>query len=494
MTPQERWLALTLAAGPGGLRGLRAALAAFGTPEAVLAAGAAALEARCALPAELARRLASAADSPAFRIESRLVTEHGVRLLPWDDPAYPAALRDLASAPLLLYVKGTWPAAGASNGPASGPASRPASGPIAGPSAGPATTASIPPGSEAVAGAPARAPSAAAAALGTAAASAANPAAGTTPGPRLALAVVGTRRPSRYGEQFTRTLIAALARAEPRLTVISGLARGIDGIAHEAALDAGLTTLAVMAGGLSRVYPPEHEPLAARVQQQGALLTEFPMITAPLARNFPVRNRIIAALARAVLIVEAGEQSGSLITAGCAQTYGRTLLALPGNADQPESVGTNRLIQSGQARLVLNAGDVLAGVTGRPPQPLTKGPRVPARKLLRPPGHKSGGHRAAGHRTASHPAAGHRTLTGAGAPGPSAAFGHAATGASGSAPATPPDGPGGRILGALRDGPLHPDDLAQAAGLAIEQALGLLLELELSGEIVQTSEHTYALP
>jgi len=459
VTPQQCWLALTLAAGPGELRRLRAALETFGSPQAVLGAGAEALVSGCSLPPELARRLASAADTPAFRIESRLVAEHGVRLLPWDDPAYPAALRGVASAPLLLYVKGTWPVARSGVGAAAGAVAAPSTG-------GRAAGATPGFGADADAGA----------------------LAASSMGAGLTLSVVGTRHPTRYGEQATRSLIAALARAEPRLTVISGLARGIDGIAHEAALDAGLTTLAVMAGGLSRVYPPEHEPLAARVQQQGALLTEFPMTAAPLARNFPVRNRIIAALARAVLIVEAGEQSGSLITAGCAQTYGRTLLALPGNADQPESVGTNRLIQSHQARLVLTADDVLAGVTGRPPQPLAKGPRVPARKLIRPPGRKGGTLQAARQRTPGGP----RAPTQAGAGGQAASG--AAAGATARGSAAPPDGPTGRILAALRAGPLHPDDLAQAAGLAIEQALGLLLELELSGEIVQTSEHTYALP
>jgi DNA processing protein len=201
-----------------------------------------------------------------------------------------------------------------------------------------------------------------------------------------------------------------------------------------------------------------------------------------LARNFPVRNRIIAALARAVLIVEAGEQSGSLITAGCAQTYGRTLLALPGNIDQPESVGGNRLIQSGQARLVLDASDVLAGLTGRPPQPLVKGPRPPARKLLRRPRRTPGPGIAQGHLPSPPQAASAPPAQGA----PEVA--------TRALPAPLPDGPPGRLLGALRDGPRHPDDLAQAAGLAIEQTLGLLLELELSGEIVQTSEHTFALP
>ncbi len=397
MTPLERWLAVTLAAGQSGLRGLRAALEAFGSPEAILTAGAEALEARCGLPAEQARRMASAADAPAFRIESRLVTEHGVRLVPWDDPVYPEPLRGLASAPLLLYVKGQWPAAGLEAG--------------------------------------------------------------------AALAVVGTRNPTRYGEQFTRSLIAALARAAPGLTIVSGLARGIDGIAHEAALEAGLNTLAVMAGGLSRVYPPEHAALAERVQQQGALLTEFAMTAPPLPQNFPVRNRIIAALAKAVLIVEAGEQSGSLITAGQAQTYGRALLALPGNADQPQSRGTNRLIQTGQARLVLDAGDVLAALSGRPPQPLAKGPRIPARKLVRRRAQKTSGGKPVQPARPAHTSA-----------------------------APLPDGPPGRILLALREGARHPDDLAIAAGLSIEQALGLLLELELSGEIVQTSEHHYALP
>jgi len=391
MTPAEGWLALTLAAGPSGLRGARAALAQFGSPEAVLGAGAQALESRCGLKPEPARRLAGA-DTPAFRIECRLVAEHGVRLVPWDDPAYPAPLRDLPSAPLLLYVQGAWPVDGA------------------------------------------------------------------------ALAVVGTRLPTPYGEGMTRALIAAAARLEPRLTVVSGLARGIDGIAHAAALDAGLNTLAVLGNGLGRVYPPEHEALAARVRQHGALVSELPMTAAPLPQHFPMRNRIIAGLAKAVLIAEAGEQSGSLITAGLAQAYGRALLALPANADRREGLGTNRLLQSGQARLVLEPGDIVAALNGRPPEPLAKGPVRPARKS--------------------------RTKKSSGPPAAAAAARSDAP-----LPAAPlRAGPAGRILDALRGGPQHPDELAQAAALSIEQALGLLLELELSGEIVQTSEHTFALP
>lgn len=449
MTSPEQWLALTLAVGQSGLRGARTALERMGSPEAVLGAGAAELESRCGLKPELARRIAQA-DSPAFRIECRLAAEHGVRLVPWDDPEYPAALRDLPSAPLLLYVQGAWPIAAGS--PTAGSAAAPAAG---APAASGAGDLSAPAEGSAPALAPPHRPAR----------------------PRgLTLAVVGTRRPTRYGEQMTRSLIAALARLEPGLTILSGMARGIDGIAHEAALEAQLKTAAVLGNGLSRVYPPEHEALAARLREQGALLTEFPMTAAPLPQNFPVRNRIIAGMAQAVLIVEAGEQSGSLITAGLAQAYGRALLALPANADQREGLGTNRLLQSRQARLVLEPGDILAALTGKPPEPLAKGPLRPARK-----GGPVRDARKAGGKS------GHAKATAA----------HAATSPSGAASRADvplPPGPPGRILGALRSGPQHPDELAQAAGLSIEQALGLLLELELSGDIVQTANHGYALP
>jgi DNA processing protein len=454
VTPAERWLALTLAAGQSGLRGARTALVRMGSPEAVLGAGAAELETRCGLKAELARRIANA-DSPTFRIESRLIAEHGVRLVPWDDPAYPEALRDLPSAPLLLYVQGQWPDGG------SAPLG---SGPPADDSG------LVPPDRAAPAGSPVPAD-------GSASSRRLAPAQGAKPARGLTLAVVGTRRPTGYGEQMTRALIAALARSEPGLTVLSGLARGIDGIAHEAALEAGLRTVAVLGNGLSRVYPPEHEALAARVRGHGALLSEFPMTAAPLPQNFPVRNRIIAGLAQAVLIVEAGEQSGSLITAGLAQAYGRALLALPANADQRESLGTNRLLQSRQARLVLEPGDILAALKGKPPEPLAKGPVRPARK-----GGTAKKARKAGQDSSARGRAGKP-----GAPGDSAR-----TAVQADMPL--PEGPTGRILGALRSGPQHPDELAQAAGLSIEQALGLLLELELSGEIVQTADHGYALP
>jgi DNA processing protein len=176
-----------------------------------------------------------------------------------------------------------------------------------------------------------------------------------------AVAVVGTRHPTGYGKRVAERLAAGLARAG--YTVVSGLARGIDGIAHKAALAAGGRTLAVLANGLSRVYPPEHAGLADEVAASGALLTEAPMERAPLAELFPVRNRIISGLSRAVVIVEAAEQSGTLITAEHAAEQGRPVLAVPGPTDSPASAGCHELIRQG-AVLCRGVEDVLEEVQG----------------------------------------------------------------------------------------------------------------------------------
>jgi DNA processing protein len=257
------------------------------------------------------------------------------------------------------------------------------------------------------------------------------------------LAVVGTRNATRYGEKVVRQLIEELAALEPNAVIVSGLARGIDTLAHQQALASGLHTLAVLGGGLTGIYPPENLELAEAIQERGALLSEFPMTARPLARNFPIRNRVIGGTADAVLVVEAGARSGALITASFALNYGRTLLAVPGNVDQPLSEGTNRLIQSGQATLVLQGADLHAALHGAR--------RPPATQLdwLEPT-----------------PAAPRRAVQ---------------------------EGDKGRILEELGKGPLHPDDLSGAAGLPIERLIGLLLELELSGEIYQTADNCYAL-
>ena len=165
------------------------------------------------------------------------------------------------------------------------------------------------------------------------------------PEDELALAIVGTRRPTVYGRQATELFARGLA--ENRVTVVSGLAKGIDTFAHRAALDGGGRTLAVLGSGLDIIYPGDNRRLAAEVAERGALISEFPLGTQPDGVNFPRRNRIISGLSTATLVVEAGEASGALITAEFALEQGRDVFAVPGNIFSPASRGTNRLISEG---------------------------------------------------------------------------------------------------------------------------------------------------
>ena len=172
-----------------------------------------------------------------------------------------------------------------------------------------------------------------------------------------AVALVGSRAATPLGLAFARTLGRDLARAG--VTVVSGLARGIDAAAHRGALDAGGRTVAILGSGLARVYPSENRELAASiVATRGALVSEFPMNAAPLKGNFPRRNRVIAGWGRAVVVVEAGEKSGALITARLALEEGREVMAVPGHPTWTSASGANALLGDGAA-LVRNAGDVL---------------------------------------------------------------------------------------------------------------------------------------
>ncbi len=170
------------------------------------------------------------------------------------------------------------------------------------------------------------------------------------------VAVVGTRRATVYGKQITEEITADLARS--KISIVSGLARGIDTIAHRAALDAGGRTLAVFACGLDMVYPAENERLTRDIMENGALLSEYPLGTRPRSENFPRRNRILSGLSLGVLIAEAGETSGAMITARMALEQNREVFAVPGNILSPASRGTNRLIQEG-AKLVREYTDIL---------------------------------------------------------------------------------------------------------------------------------------
>ncbi|MGD2146077.1 MAG: DNA-processing protein DprA [Anaerolineae bacterium] len=171
-----------------------------------------------------------------------------------------------------------------------------------------------------------------------------------------AVAVVGTRRASTYGREVTRRLSGALARNG--ITVVSGLARGIDGVAHKAAIEAGGRTIAVFGCGIDHIYPAEHRKLATQIAANGALVSDYPIGTRPEGRNFPPRNRIISGLSLGVLVTDAGKSSGALITAEFAAEQGRDVFAVPGSILTQGSIGTNRLIQDG-AKLVTTAADIL---------------------------------------------------------------------------------------------------------------------------------------
>lgn len=170
------------------------------------------------------------------------------------------------------------------------------------------------------------------------------------------VAVVGSRHPSPQGRDNAQAFARALSEAG--VTVVSGLALGVDGAAHEGALAGPGSTIAVVGTGLDIVYPRAHAALAERVAREGLVLSEFLLGTAPLAANFPKRNRIVAALSRGTLVIEAALQSGSLITARLAADMGREVLAIPGSIHAPQSRGCHALIKQG-AKLVETAGDVL---------------------------------------------------------------------------------------------------------------------------------------
>jgi DNA processing protein len=182
-----------------------------------------------------------------------------------------------------------------------------------------------------------------------------------------AVGIVGSRACTAYGRRMAESLARDLAQAG--WTVVSGLARGIDGVAHAAALKAGGRTIGVLAGGLSEIYPPEHKELAEACARQGAILTETPMTVDPQPGMFPARNRIISGLSRGIVVIEAHARSGALITATHAAEQGREVFALAGNADSPASAGCLELIRKG-ARLVRNAEDILEDLRGLSPPTL----------------------------------------------------------------------------------------------------------------------------
>ena len=176
------------------------------------------------------------------------------------------------------------------------------------------------------------------------------------------LSIVGTRMPSERGKDWCRRLVLDLAAKVPDLTIVSGLAYGIDVVAHKAALEAGIPTVIIPAHGLDRIYPSVHRQVAIQSLDKGGVLTEYACGTEPERFNFVARNRIVAGLADAVVVVESKKKGGSLITADMAIDYGRDVFALPGRSDDECSAGCNDLIKRNRAQLIENADDLIAAM------------------------------------------------------------------------------------------------------------------------------------
>jgi DNA processing protein len=281
---------------------------------------------------------------------------------------------------------------------------------------------------------------------------------------RAMVAIVGSRNASAAGREMSRQLAAGLGAGG--LVVVSGLARGIDGAAHEAALAAGGGTVAVMAGGIDHIYPPEHEELHARIGTEGCIVSEQAPGFRARGNDFPRRNRIISGLSMGVVIVEAATRSGSLITARMAAEQGREVFAVPGHPLDPRAEGTNKLLKGG-ATIATSAADILEALApqlGRDAQGM--GDRAEAAPLDPIDNGDHGTTAAADAYT--DPAASR-----------SDAFGSAPSGST----SGPPEAIQATVLAALGPAPLSIDALARATGLPMRALQGALLELTLAARI-----------
>ncbi len=196
---------------------------------------------------------------------------------------------------------------------------------------------------------------------------------------RQAIAIVGTRKPSLYGEQVTESFSQELSHLG--ITIVSGLARGIDTVAHTATLKAGGRTIAVIGSGLDVPYPPENSKLMDQIAEEGVVVSEFPMGAKPDATNFPRRNRIISGLSLGTLVVESAEDGGAMITASTALDQDREVFAIPGNIRESRSRGPHKLIQEGRAKLVHCVEDILQELNLRLDKGLLKKAEPPAIQL-----------------------------------------------------------------------------------------------------------------
>jgi DNA processing protein len=278
--------ALLLSMVPGvGPRLYRQLVEHFGSPASVLDAG---KDALAQLPGIGKKAIhALTVESKKIDVDAELLQchQHGIEVIDFRSPSYPANLAEIYDPPAILFRKGTW-----------------------------------------------------------------------NPANQIAIAIVGTRHASNYGIRQAERIASGLARAG--VTIVSGLARGIDAAAHRGALSAGGETLAVLGGGLLNMYPPEHADLANQIVAQGCLLSEMPPLSAPRSSSFPRRNRIISGICLGVVVVEAAERSGSLITARHAMEQNREVFAVPGSVELRVSKGPHQLIRDG-ATLVETIDDIL---------------------------------------------------------------------------------------------------------------------------------------
>ncbi len=283
MDDKRFWVGFTLVKGIGAVR-LQGLLDYFGDAETAWKANPFELVS-AGLSAKVAGRVVQVRESVNLDEFISQAEKNNIRILTWNEPEYPAKLKEVDQPPPVLYLRGE-----------------------------------------------------------------------ITLEDSWAVAIVGTRAVTPYGRQVTEELSAALIANG--VTIVSGLARGVDAIAHSAAVKAGGRTIAVLGSGVDKIYPPEHRGLAEKIATQGAVISDYAPGTPPDAANFPPRNRIISGLSRAVVVVEAGETSGALITASFAAEQGREVFAVPGGIYAPQSKGTNRLIFNG-AKPLLAARDVL---------------------------------------------------------------------------------------------------------------------------------------
>ena len=301
MDDKKFWVGFNLIKGIGAVR-MQALINHFDDLESAWKASPVDL-AGAGLSLKLIERILQAREQVDLEKVWAKIESQGIKILTWEDEAYPQRLKEIEQPPPVLYIRGEY-----------------------------------------------------------------------LPDDLYAVAIVGTRRVTPYGRQITEELSSYLA--SNGITVISGLARGVDAIAHQTALKAGGRTIGVLGSGVDKIYPPEHRQLAGQIMNHGAIVSDYAPGTPPDASNFPPRNRIVSGLSLAVVVVEAGETSGALITAEFAAEQGREVFAVPGSILAPQSKGTNKLIQKGALPL-LSINDLMQALN------LTRmGYHKAARKIL----------------------------------------------------------------------------------------------------------------